>query len=58
MTILDTTTVSAFLVVLAVVVLAVAITTGIALRQYFDSLPARPARQRPVIVPGHGRLAH
>ena len=58
MTIIDTTTVSAFLVVLAVAVVATAITFGIAVRSYMDSRPARAARTRAAIVPSNGRLAH
>jgi hypothetical protein len=56
MTIIDTATLSALLVILAVVVLASVVTLGIALRMYVAGRPARPAG-RPVAV-RHARLAH
>jgi len=56
MTVIDTATVSALLVILAVAVLASVVTLGIALRLYVAGRPARPAR-RPVAVQ-HARLAN
>jgi hypothetical protein len=56
MTIIDTATVSALLVILSVAVLAGVVTLGIALRLLLATRPARPAR-RPVAVQ-HASLAH
>jgi hypothetical protein len=50
MTIIDTATVSAFLVVLAVAVIATAITLGVALRAYYASRPARTPRMRAAVA--------
>ena len=56
MTIIDTATVSALLVVLSVAVLAAVVTLGFTVRLFLAARPARPAR-RPVAVQ-HARLAH
>lgn len=58
MTIIDTTTVSAFLVVLAVAVFATVVTFGFVVRQYVANRPVRPARVRPSVTYAPGRLAH
>ena len=57
MTIIDTATVSAFLVVLAVAVIATAITLGVALRAYYVSRPARTPRMRAAVAL-QSRYAH
>jgi hypothetical protein len=56
MNIIDSATVSALLVVLALAVFAAVVTLGIALRVYVASRPARPAAsRRPAVAV---RLAH
>jgi hypothetical protein len=54
MNIIDSATVSALLVVLAIAVFAAVVTLGFAVRQYAASRPARPARRPAIAV----RLAH
>jgi hypothetical protein len=56
MIIIDTATVSALLVVLAVAVLASVVTLGMVLRLYVAGRPARTARRTAAVQ--HARLAH
>ena len=56
MTIIDTATVSALLVILSVAVLSAVVTLGIALRLFVATRPARPARRSVAVQ--HARLAH
>ena len=58
MTIIDTATVSAFLVVLAVAVFATAVTLAVAVRAYYAAQPARTPRVRPAVAVRQGRFAH
>ena len=56
MNIIDTATVSALLIVLAVAVLASVVTLGMVLRLYVASRPSRPARR--AVAVQHARFAH
>ena len=59
MNIIDTTTVSALIAVLAVAVMATVVTFGLVVRSYAADRPARPARvRRPAVAVTQGRYAH
>jgi hypothetical protein len=59
MNIIDSTTVSALVIVLAVAVIATMVTFGLVVRSYVASRPARPARvRRPAVAVSQGRYAH
>jgi hypothetical protein len=59
MNIIDTATVSALVIVLAVAVFATMVTFGLVVRSWVADRPARPARvRRPAVAVSQGRWAH